>query len=233
MKRLTAHCSMVMLRSLTCFYVSFHRGLNRPFYPPCPPAMTHCASGCVLVLSSSGVFDCTKRHVTMIYISSGLFSGRCPTLTRHCYSSKIFKPAFVTSVLCVVASNYATSARCKCTRVLETSASNRVSFMTSAVRCTRHTRQVGGVFASGNFRMMCSCSIGHPINSKFFFAVNCNGVAKNRLLGRLLCCKIDDVSLSAAKDGRRKIHTYASQVHRRLCPIVRRHVGTFRRSRQG
>lgn len=229
--RLTAQCSIVIVRSLTCFYVSFHQSVKRPFRPPCPPAITECASGCVLVLSSSGVFDCTKRHVTLTYVDSGLFSHRFPTLTRQCGSTKIFNPALVTSVLCVVASKYATSARCTCTRVLHLSARNGVGFIRSAHRCTHHTRHVGGVFASGNFRVMCSCSTARIIKSNFFFAVNCKGVAKNRLLQRLLCCKMDDVSLSAANDRRRNIHTYASQVHSRLCPIVRRHVETFRRSR--
>lgn len=184
----------------------------------------------MLLVSNSGTFDCTKRHVNMDYVSSGLCRQDCPKLARHC-NKNAFNAIFVRHMLCTLSSKADRSTRFTVTTVLGTTGRKRCGFLGRIGVCNRETRGLGRVFLHRNFRLMCSGSLNSPVTSKFCFAVNCPKVADNRLTGRLVCCKIDTVSLIAAKDRRRNLHTYASFVGSRRCTRLSREVGLFTRGR--
>lgn len=138
---------------------------------------------------------------------------------------------FVRHMLCTLSSNADRSTRCTLTTVLGTTGRNRCGFLSRIGMCNRHTHHLGRVFLHRNFRLMCSGSLNSPITSNFCFAVNCPNVDDKRLTQRLVCCNMDTVSLIAAKDRRRKLHTYASFVRSRRCSRLSRHVTVFTRGR--
>lgn len=137
----------------------------------------------------------------------------------------------VRHMLCTLSSNADRSTRFTLTTVFGTTTSKAFSFVSRMGRCKHQTRELGGVFASCNFQVICSRSLSRPVTSKFCFAVTCPKVAKKRLVRRLVCCNMDTVSLDAANDGRRNLHTYASFVGPRRCTLLRRHLGLFGRGR--